>query len=925
MNKRVTMVLALTAVWSFCLLLLGGILPWIGMSDMLGELAQPLAQWLPLTGGIFLGSVGGLAIRYRQQSRYSYPMMSEEPGGEEANDFSGGGALVVMEYTEGLSPAVPEGVPTEVIPQVAWAAPAAGRAGRAVGVAAASAARVTKSLPDRDPDPIDDFLVEEEFNGRESSPMSYANPTPLHQLPPALPDFAGRSFELAELAAARTNPETRVIGLQGMGGVGKTTLAVKFAHQIAGQYPDAQIYLDLKGASAQPLPVADAQGQIIRAYLPTARLPEHEVELNRLYHSVMNGKRALLVLDNAVNVQQVAPLLPPEGWLTILTSRQYISLPGMFVSRLNILPMSESRELLRRLVPHLGGEADRIAELSGHLPLALRVAACTMIQHPELRVPEYVEHLAARQGQGKSVDGVLLACYELLTPGLQKLWRYLAAFTGTFDLQAAASVWKINPQRAGEALNRLMAYSLIERNRDSGRYRLHDLMLYFTDTRLSGEERQTAKHRFAAHYQSVLHEADALYEQGGPALKQGLDLLDLEWQNIHAGQVWATSHAGDDRAACELCNSYPDAGKYLLSLRQHPRERIRWNEAALEASRALNRRKAAGRHLVALGDSYTDLSEIHHAIDCYEQALETAISIGDRRGEADARTGLGTAYYLAGSLDQARQYHEEALDLARQIQDQRVEAMALGNLGMTHYGRGEASTAQVLFDQQFRLAREIGDRRNESVALGGIGMSHLAMENPEPAIDFLGRQFLIAREIGDRRGEASALCNLGNAYVMRHDHRKAMEVLEEALAIAHDLADRRCEANALGGLGSAYFYQGEPAIARQFFEQQVKLSREIGDRRGECLALNNLSEIANTGGDHRQSVELAKQAIEIAAQIGDLLGQGTGHYYLALAFATQGERKKALAHAEQAIDCLEETELPLLGEVERKLAEWRGR
>ena len=188
-----------------------------------------------------------------------------------------------------------------------------------------------------------------------------------------------------------------------------------------------------------------------------------------------------------------------------------------------------------------------------------------------------------------------------------------------------------------------MAYSLIERNRATGRYRLHDLMARFAETHSNDQEMTIARQRFSAHYQSVLHEADALYEQGGEFLRRGLGLVDLEWSNIQDGQVWAATHVDDDHAARELCNSYPDAGKYVLELRQHPRERIRWSEAALTAAQKLKQRNAAVRHLVALGDSYNDLAEVNHAIGCYEQALEIAREACDRqgRGRSFERTGRG--------------------------------------------------------------------------------------------------------------------------------------------------------------------------------------------------------------------------------------------------------------------------------------------
>jgi tetratricopeptide (TPR) repeat protein len=747
----------------------------------------------------------------------------------------------------------------------------------------------------------------------------------LHQIPPPLPEFAGRTIELAELIAAQVNPQIKVLALQGTGGVGKTTLAVKLAHQLMTHYPDAQIYIDLKGANALPLAIHEAQAQIIRAFLPAARLPESQTELNQMYQAVLKGKWALLLFDNVTDAKQVSPLLPSESCLSIVTSRQYVALPGIFVTRLDCMPPAEARELLNHIVPRIGDRADRIAELCGRLPLALRLAGSALTQHPELSAEDYARRLEAMQRSEKPVkpiDAVVKTGYELLAPELQKFWRTLAVFTDTFDVNAASAVWRINPASAADALDRLMAYSLIERNRANGRYRLHDLMLKFAEGCLSDDERLAARRLHSAHYQGVLHEADALYEQGGQCLKQGLALLDREWHNIQAGQIWAATWTEQCREACELCASYPDAGKYVLDLRQHPRERIRWSEAALNAAKILRRRKAAARHLIALGNAYIDLSEAQRAIDCYEQALVYAREINDRPGEADALSGLGTAYHIGGGLNRARESHGAALEIAKGIKDQRAEAVALGNLGAVYFTLGEARVATELYDRQLKLARQIGDRRIESGALGGLGLAHYSLNNAKLAADLFNQQLAITREIGDRQGEAGGLCFLGNACASLKDYRQAIAYNEQSLAIAREIGDRRNEANALGGLGGAYFSSGDVEVAEQFFEQQRELAVEIGDRRSEGMAQIKLGEACLVKGNTRRAIEVLQRAFDITSQIGDLQGEAHSLFKLALALDQYGDRAQAVAQAETALTLFRLAEHPDAEVVRKQLGEW---
>ncbi len=968
MRRWTTILLVYVALGALLLVVARFLLPVMGLGGVEGEWVQPLVKLSPAAFAVFIGSVGLIFLNLKREAKLAIKQAKRlvEEAENWSDDFVIGQEieprrLEVQVFPEqspsyqaraesggdGHSENQPSEHPVEPVfasvvedrPGEEWedGLVAAAVSGSVADNITIARRRVTAEVArgfsadhtDYEGEDKDDNATaadDDVFARYQHLIESSASPTAsLHQLPPPLPEFAGRSFELAELYAARANREIRVLNLRGPGGVGKTTLALKLADQLAPHYPDAQFYIDLKGASAQPLSVAEAQSNVIRAYLPTVRLPENEVELGELYGSVLAGKRALLLLDSAVNTQQVAPLLAPAGCLTIVTSRNHVSLPAMFAQQLEGLPLSEARDLLQRIVPQIGDSADRLADLCSYLPLALRLAASALTLDPDLKVEDYLGRLERLQQAEKplrAVDAVLSLSYELLTPGLQKLWWMLAVFRDTFDTFAAASVWQINPVRAGDALDRLMAYSLIERNRARGCFRLHDLMAQFAEARSNDPERAALHQRHSAHYHSVLHEADALYEQGGVFLKQGLDLVDLEWHNIQAGQVWAATHADQTRAACELCNSYPDAGKYVLDLRQHPRERIRWRESALGAARSLKRRKAAVRHLVALGNSYADLAEVHHAVECYEQALQIARDSRDRRGEAEAMSGLGTAYYFGGELSLARELHENAMDIFAAAGDRRGEAHSLGDLGLAHFAMGELRNAVMLFDQQLKASCEIGDRRSESNALGGLGLSHYVMGDAHRAAELFSRQLEITREIGDRRGEASALGNLGNAYAALKFRQQAIAFHEQALAVAREVGDRRNEAAALGGLGVAEYLDGNLQRSIELFERQLKLTGEIGDRRGETSAMINLGEACAAAGDHSRAIDLLTKSFDNANQIGDIQAQANALFNLGLALDHTGDRRQAMAKAETALNLFEIAEHPFAEVVRKQLTEW---
>lgn len=347
--------------------------------------------------------------------------------------------------------------------------------------------------------------------------------SPLHQLPAPPRDFTGRREEIEDLLREMEKGVT-ISGLRGLGGVGKTALALKLAEMIKDRYPDAQLYLNLKGVSDKPLTAAEAMAHVIRAYHPTEKLSEDEAQLSATYNSVLDGKRALLVMDNAKDRAQVEPLLPPAGCALIVTSRQHFTLPGLYEKDLDTLPLEDACKLLLRIAERIGDHADEIARLCGRLPLALRVAASAIAERKNLSPAEYARRLSdakQRLSHLKQVDVVLNESCELLGKERRKLWRMLAVFPDTFDENATAAVWEMEVDAANDALGDLLTYSMIEYDEETGRYRLHDLARIFADGRMSNDERIAAKREHAEYYCRMLAQAKELYKQGGAAIRRG--------------------------------------------------------------------------------------------------------------------------------------------------------------------------------------------------------------------------------------------------------------------------------------------------------------------------------------------------------------------------------------------------------------------
>jgi tetratricopeptide (TPR) repeat protein len=650
-----------------------------------------------------------------------------------------------------------------------------------------------------------------------------AAPFPLHQLPADVADFTGRAVQVEKLLEVLNAPGGRVAisAIDGMGGLGKTALSVHVAHRLTGRYPDAQIVIDMAGTSTAPLTPAQGLARIIGAVEPRMQLPEAVAELRPIYLSALHGKRVLLILDNALDGDQVAPLLPPENCALIVTSRRKIAVAGLVRVDLDLLASDEATELLRAIVGDgraTASELSRIAELCGLLPLALRVAGMFLVANPHWSAEKFIAALANEQKRlghlklegGAALDvaaNLALSVRELrsVRPDVADRWHELAVFPASFDTVGAAAVWDQPEEQGDDALGVLLSRSMVLYDQAQQRWRLHDLMRDLADGRVAMEalgapanlaaRLRAARQRHAEHYCGVLAAADDLYLKGGEQVVLGLALFGRERRNIETGQTWAAGCGADDPAAARLCVRYPLQGANVLSLRQHPRKRIVWLETAATAARKTGDRRGEGGALGNLGNAYVALGETRRAIEHYEQDLAIAREIGHRRDEGAALVNLGRAYAVLGEPRRTIEYCEQAL----------------------------------------AMMREIGDRVGEGNALGNLGAAYRVLGNTRRAIEFHDQQLAIAREIGDRRGEGNASNNLGIAYADLGDISRAIEHYEEALAIAREIGDRRGEGAASNNLGIAYLDRGETRSAIEFDEQDLAIAREIGDRRGEGM------------------------------------------------------------------------------------------
>lgn len=656
----------------------------------------------------------------------------------------------------------------------------------------------------------------------------------LFTIPKPKPGFVGRENELKELRARVAEGGVVITALKGMGGIGKTELAYMLAEEWAPRFPDARLRLDGQGLLGDKAPRADKLlAQVIQAFHPDEKLPEDQESLRARYQNLLNGRRVLVLLDNAMDAKQAAPLLPPAGCALIVTSRRSFPLAGRPPIDVGRLPEPEAVELLREFFPALGDQdGAELVGLCAGLPLALRIAGTHLMLEASERGSTDVGTYLGKLRSGRlatldadaddageiTVDETLRLSVEQLAGEEQLAWQKLGVFASDFDTSAAEAVSGCSE----EMLIRFVRRSLLDTFGED-RYKLHDFAAEYA-RRLISPELEKLMLIHARYYTLVGEIADELYINGRSV--DGLALFDRERLHIEAAFV-ALSHREDEcsgRGLIELC----DAVAFVRNLRCRPKEQIFWLENQLSAARAIRDRDAEERALGNLGAAYYSFGDVMKAFRYHEECLEIAREVGDRRGEGNALGNLGIACRAMGDVRKAIEYHEQNLEIAREFEDERGEGRALGNLGNAYLSSGDARKAIEYYEPRLEIARKVGDRFGEGATLGNLGSAYLSLRDARKAIEYYEKHLEIACEMGDRRSEGGALGNLGSAYVSLLDGRKAIDYYDQHLEIARQIGDQQGEGSSL--VNSALLFDSignrNEAVAR--LEKAVAIFDEIG-------------------------------------------------------------------------------------------------
>jgi DNA-binding SARP family transcriptional activator len=729
------------------------------------------------------------------------------------------------------------------------------------------------------------------------------------QLPRAAAGFTGRAAELRRLdrlLTAHPFPGTPAV-IAGTAGVGKTALAVHWAHRAAREFPDGQLYLNLAGSTSLA-----ALTQCLRSLgVPAEQIPTTLDAAAAAYRTTLARRRVLVLLDNADDADQVRPLLPGSSpCLVVVTSRDRLSgLTARDHLSLDVLGLDEATALLVQFLgaDRVGAEPAAVAalvRLCAYLPLALRIAAAKLLDEPGRPIADYVarldqgDRLAALEVEHDSETAVRLAfqlSLDALPSAARRLFRLLGLVPGPdFTVAAAAALIDGPAEEAEQLLHRLAAAHLIEQ-RVPDRYTFHDLLRLYAAERAAAEEPQpdAAIDRLMTFY---LRGADAaarlMYPQmqrlpqtstdQAPPVPVDEDWLDAERLNLVAAAVH-----GPARVAWELS----DILRGYFWLRQHVLNWLEVAEAGL-AGAAGHPIGAAAAHL-SLAQVKRRLAAPDESAEHYAEAVRLAAENGWPEGEAAALNSFADLYRTQGRL-------AEAADLCRRAQAGYAaagrtagEAATWGNLGHISLDLGRLADAADQYARAEALYTELGSAAGRAYSLAGAGGMFRLLGRLDDAHDALMRALDVHGAAGSRTGIADTTVKLAELHHSAGRHAEAIDTARSAIELAGEIGVRSLDAEALNVLGGSSLRLGDAEAAVRHCRDARDLAREIDYPAAELTAITGLAAARLALGAVDAAAEDAGSALELARARGLALHEAAAATVLAAVAHARGDDETA--------------------------------
>jgi tetratricopeptide (TPR) repeat protein len=627
---------------------------------------------------------------------------------------------------------------------------------------------------------------------------------------------------------ARANtPSVSIIA--GPPGVGKTALALRWAHLVRNNFPDGDLYVDMRGyGTHKPLSVEQALDAFLRAMnFAPEEIPLETSERSALYRSLLSDKKVLLLLDNVSSTKQLRDLLPGTRQCAVLvTSRSQlpslVAREGANRMTIDVLSPNDAVALLSEIigdrVENNNAAAGRIAQLCGYLPLTLRVVAERVASRHYLALNDAADQLegeknrldalAASEDELADVRAVFSWSYRMLSAGQSKAFRFVGLHAGPeLSVELAATLINESVNATTSRLEELADAHLLQQV-GSDRYRLHDLLKLYSLEACQHEEHQRertqAVRRMLVWYllaadlgrRAILpysHAIELPYPGQFDLPTFGEAAAAMAWFEKERMNLLAAIQAALDWGQYDLAWKLPVVLDGFFELRSYWFEWKEIHDDGLIAARTMGDPLGQSSNLLCRADANWRLKAHSEALADYGEAEGLARRIGDSWLLGFSLRGAGLIYEELGNVDEAGRHYRASLDTFRTSSNRRGEGMALLSLGKASKMAGEYGAGIADCLAAVNIFREIGDSWSEAWGLLPLAELHLAIDDTVAAEEDLRSALRIFDAFGDRRSSALVLENLGKTLVKRGDKVAALESWRQALALLDDLNDRHAE------------------------------------------------------------------------------------------------------------------------------------
>ncbi|WP_204367490.1 ATP-binding protein [Nocardiopsis valliformis] len=737
------------------------------------------------------------------------------------------------------------------------------------------------------------------------------------QLPGELRGFVNRTDEVRSLDSLLDDASTpvqsggalRIALVVGTAGVGKTTLAVRWAHRIKSHFPDGQLYVNLHGYDPGPqVATTEVLGRFLRALdVPLDRIPTGEESRAELFRSVTADRHVLIVLDNAAGAGDVRPLLPGSAnCLVAITSRTRMS--GLVIREgahrvsVETLSQAESVRLLRTTIDgHRSGDDDtdlaELALLCARLPLALRIVAERAAARPHMPLRDLITELRDESGiwdalsvsgedsadEADAVRTVFAWSYRALTPPVARMFRLLGLHPGSdFSVEAAAALAAITPVSARRYLDVLTGAHLLEEC-GHDRYQFHDLLRAYAidqarQVESEGEQREALRRVLGWYLYSAAEAARA----GSAAYTMQLTLepMDdsvgvMEFDGVKAAIAWYETERDNLSSSVRIAHDHgmhriawqiPATLTMLIADREPADTWLPAQRQALSSARASGDRYGEAITLDNLGIAYRHLFRLEEADACFGAALAVFQELGDTFGQARAANGLGVVRMFAHRFEDAESSFEQALEQAIELDDPVYVGAFTRNLGWVLLESGVPEgleRAEASLNRSVAILAETNEPLEQAEALTLLAAVHRQTGRHPSAQETAERALSIAGTADGKLFEGLALLELGRILLASERETEALGHLQQAAALFPRVGRLDLQAAAWDATGETYLSLGRAEEAAAFHRQAIAAFRSKGDRWSEALALVRLATALTRLGTLDEARERRSEALRL--------------------------------------------------------------